>query len=200
MNCREAQESFGLIWDVSEDDPRRKNLEWHVLGCENCAVEYEMWKETQGIIHTMQVDIQPEQAERMNRAVMDRIYAESPWLLPTEPGGRKISYVMRRRMAIWIAGFLAIFLCSLLYFMVPGSEEAAAPAAQNSGLLPIAIAGADTVVNTDHAYSMPDVSRGVIDPLIVKMSPVYPEYWMLLSMLALGLALFSWRGLRRIRR
>lgn len=200
MNCREAQECFGLIWDVSEDDPRRKNLEWHVLGCESCAAEYEIWKETQGIIHNLQIDIQPEQAERMNRTVMDRIYAESPWLAPTEPEARKTSHILRRRMALWIAGFLAVFICSLLYFMLPGSTEVSTPTVKNSGLLPIAIAGSDKVINADHVYSMPDVSRGIIDPLIVKMSPAYPEYWMLLSMLALGLALFSWRGLRRIRR
>ncbi|MNN50340.1 hypothetical protein D3C81_1649210 [compost metagenome] len=103
-------------------------------------------------------------------------------------------------MALWIAGFLAIFICSLLYFMLPGSTEVNTATVKNSGLLPIAIAGSDTVINADHVYSMPDVSRGIIDPLIVKMSPAYPEYWMLLSMLALGLALFSWRGLRRIRR
>ncbi|RUT36070.1 zf-HC2 domain-containing protein [Paenibacillus zeisoli] len=200
MNCSEAQEYFGLIWDLSEDDPRRKNLEWHILGCESCAAEYEIWKETQGIIHNLQMDIQPDQAERMNRAVMDRIYAESPWLAPAEPEARKTSYILKRRLAFWIAGFLAIFMCSLLYFMLPGSTEVSTPDVNNSGLLPIAIAGSDSVINADHVYDMPDVSRGIIDPLIVKMSPVYPEYWMLLSMLALGLALFSWRGLRRIRR
>ncbi|WP_433946450.1 zf-HC2 domain-containing protein [Paenibacillus sp. SN-8-1] len=200
MNCREAQECFGLIWDVEEDDPRRKSLEWHVLGCENCAAEYDIWKETQGIIHTLQIDIQPEQAERMNRAVMDRIYAESPWLAPTEPEARKTSYILRRRMALWIAGFLAIFICSLLYFVLPSSTDVNPPSAKSSGLLPIAIAGSDTVINADYVHDMPDVSRGIIDPLIVNMNPAYPEYWMLLSTLALGLALFSWRGLRHLRR
>ncbi|USB34782.1 zf-HC2 domain-containing protein [Paenibacillus sp. YPG26] len=200
MNCREAQESFGLIWDVAADDPRRKNLEWHVLGCEDCAAEYEIWKETQDIIHNLQIDIQPGQAERVNRAVMDRIYAESPWLAPGGPESRKTSQLLRRRMALWIAGFLTIFICSLLYFMIPTTSEVQPPTGNHSGLLPVAIAGTDTVMNTDHVYDMPDVSRGIIDPLIVKMSPAYPQYWMLLSMLALGLGLFSWRGLRHIRR
>lgn len=200
MNCREAQEYIGLIWDMSKDDPRRKRLEWHILGCESCATEYEIWTEAEGIIHKLQIDIQPELAERMNRSVMDRIYAESPWLAPSEPEAKKTSYMLRRRFTIWIAGFLAIFISSLLYFVLSSGTEVKDTAVHNSGLLPIAIAGTDTIVNADKSYNLPDVSRGIIDPLIVKMTPAYPEYWMILSMLGMGLALFSWRGLRRIRR
>ncbi|GIP20089.1 hypothetical protein [Paenibacillus sp. J22TS3] len=200
MNCQEAQEYMDIMWDMSEDDPRRKSLEWHVLGCDTCAAEYEVWTEARDIVHKMNIEVDHSVGERVNRNVMDRIYAESPWLAPSEPEARKASRILNRRFALWIAGFMAVFISSLIYFMMPGGPDINEAASHNSGLLPIAIAGTDTVVNADNSYNLPDVSRGIIDPLIVKMSPAYPEYWMLLSILGMGLALFSWRGLRRIRR
>ncbi|MBP1999555.1 hypothetical protein J2Z69_000574 [Paenibacillus shirakamiensis] len=200
MNCDEAQELLGLIWDMPENDPRRKRFEWHLLGCEACAFEYEIWKETEQHIHNLQIDSIPEHTERINRNVMDRIYAESPWLAPVSPQSSKLAYRQKHRLALWVAGFLAIFLCSSLFFLWPIQSKPQAKEQIVSGLVPTAIAGGESGNTSTVSYNLSSLSKGIVDPFVVKMNPAYPQYWMIFSIVGMGLALFSWTGLRRIKR
>lgn len=61
------------------------------------------------LLHSIPVPVTEQQAERVNRNVMDRIYAESPWLLPEEAKVNRFSAAIRKHMSLWIAAFLAIF-------------------------------------------------------------------------------------------
>ncbi len=199
MNCREAQELFGLIPDLPEDHPQRKMLEWHILGCESCAAEYHIWMESLEAVQAIPIEVSEEQAEAVNRKVMDRIYAESPWLAP-DIRDKGHSKRLRRRVTIWAASFLAIFLISTILFAIGGSLKGNEASKPMTGIVPAAVAAVDTEVSTDFSFALPSVSRGIVEPFVVQLGPAYPQYWMLLSMAGMALALVSWNGIRRSRR
>ncbi|MGP0586906.1 anti-sigma factor family protein [Paenibacillus timonensis] len=200
MNCREAQELFGLLRDLPEQHPQRILLERHLLGCESCADEYQHWEESLDMLQYIPMEVTEEQAETVNRRVMDRIYAESPWLAPDVKRG--VTRRFRRRVVFWAASFLAIFLCSFVFLLMdhtPSNQKAAEPM---TGILPTAVAaaGSETDAYADFSFAMPSASRGIVEPFAVQMGPAYPQYWMVLSMAGMLLALFSWKGLRRTKR
>ncbi|GGG05227.1 zf-HC2 domain-containing protein [Paenibacillus aceti] len=199
MNCREAEQLFALLPDLPQEDPRRKMLEWHILGCETCAAEYRFWQESLEAVHGLSIDISDEQAESVNRKVMDRIYAESPWLAPDrrDPGFHKR---IGRRVSIWAACFLVVFLCSALLFVMGGRMEKDAKYEPLTGVLPTAVAATDSEKTNDISISLPTEVRGVVDPFVVQMGPTYPQYWMYLSMGGMVLAIVSWKGIRRSKR
>ncbi|AWB44995.1 hypothetical protein DCC85_12700 [Paenibacillus sp. CAA11] len=198
MNCKEAQDKLGWVWDLPKYHPDRQQLEWHLLGCEPCRVEYEIWQESQNILMDMPIQITDEQAERVNRNVMDRIYAESPWLAP---GGDAVTANrrIRKRLAVWIAASLAVFLCSILVYFTSGPASLHGDQPAPTGLIQTAVAGEKSVSGTGVSFDLNSVSNGIIEPFVVGMGPAYPQYWMIVSMLGMGLALFAWRRVRRLR-
>lgn len=109
MNCNDAQELFALVWDLPENHPQRIAFHAHLAGCEDCSEQFEVWEEAQILLHSIPIPVTEQQAERVNRNVMDRIYAESPWLLPEEAKVNRFSAAIRKHMSLWIAAFLAIF-------------------------------------------------------------------------------------------
>ncbi|MBA9085337.1 hypothetical protein FHR92_001803 [Fontibacillus solani] len=199
MNCKEARELFGLIPDLPEHHPQRKLMEWHVLGCESCAAEYQIWLESSEAVNSLPIEISEEQAEVVNRRVMDRIYAESPWLAPDV---RDTSYTkrIRRRVVIWASCFLVLFLCSSILFVVGGWAKNNSQVKPMTGVLPAAVATTDSDMSSDFSFVLPTESRGIVDPFVVQLGPTYPQYWMLLSTAGLVLAFVSWKGIRRYRR
>ncbi|GGH24314.1 zf-HC2 domain-containing protein [Paenibacillus segetis] len=199
MNCKEAQELFGMMPELPDNHPQRRMLEWHTLGCESCAAEYQIWKESLNAMHAFSVEISDEQAEGINRRVMDRIYAESPWLAP-QAEEAKVTRGMRQRVSIWAACFLAVFLCSFLLLMMGNSKQHNEAAKPMTGILPAVVAVSDIEASEEFTLTLPSSSRGIIEPFAAQMGPSYPQYWMILSMAGMGLALFSWKGIRRARR
>jgi hypothetical protein len=196
MNCKEAQEMFGWTEDLPESHPDRRRLERHLLECIECSADFEIWQESLGIVHSLPIEISEERAESINRRVMDRIYAESPWL--AEGGRTAAERVFRKRLKIWAASFMAIFLISMALFAFSHPLLDSQPQPVSSGLLPTAVAGSESVSGAA-SYDLTHVSSGIDDPFVVGMSPVYPQYWIVLSMVALGLAVLAWRGFRRVR-
>lgn len=198
MNCREAQELFGMIADLPEQHPQRRMLEWHILGCESCAAEFESWQESMEMVHLLPVEVSDEQAEAVNRKVMDRIYAESPWLAP-DVRDQSLSRRLHRRIALWASCFLIIFLCSFVFLLMGdgAKKEAAEPL---TGVLPTAVVAGDTHNSSDFTFALPSASRGIVEPFTVPMGPAYPQYWMLVSMAGMLLAFLFWNGIRRSRR
>ncbi|MFP4977843.1 anti-sigma factor family protein [Paenibacillus sp. CN-4] len=194
MNCREAQHQIPLLWDAPPNDPRRTELERHISGCAYCAAEWAIWQESGELMQELKEEVSEEQAEAVNRKVMQRIYLESPWLMPGDGKSPGKPSVLRRRLSLWIACFLAIFLSSFLYFALFKSPAPAVETAQ-SGIVPTGVAGGPTV-----SYIVPDSNSGIIDPLVLSMDPGHPQYWMILSMLGVALSLFSLRRLNRYRR
>ncbi|MNJ61096.1 hypothetical protein D3C77_568670 [compost metagenome] len=152
------------------------------------------------MVNQLPIEVSNEEAERVNRKVMDRIYAESPWLAP---GGEHSSFTrrIRRRVSIWSACFLAVFLCSFLVFMIGGygqSKESIKPA---TGVLQPAVITTD--MNSSSGlpiFDLSSVSKGIVEPFVVQMGPAYPQYWMVLSMAGMVLAFISFKGIRRARR
>lgn len=194
MNCNEAQELFALVWDLPEAHPQRNAFHAHLAGCEDCSQQFEVWEEAQILLHSIPVPVTEQQAERVNRNVMDRIYAESPWLLPEEAKVNRFSAVIRKHMSLWIAAFLAIFLCSFLYMAMfkPDVTEAEQTSVVSTGILETGVAGSEPTSSGLYKYNMTGADRGsIIEPFVVSMGPAYPQYWMALSLLAIGMALFS---------
>lgn len=197
MKCKEVRESFGWIWDLPESHPERKRVEWHLKGCEECSSELEIWQQSLELVHNLPLEISEERAEAVNRRVMERIYAESPWLAE----GKKTAAerLFRRKLKIWASGFLVVFLMSVVLFMFSGSLSGTQHQSSPSGLIPTAVAGAESVSGSNASVDLTSVSSGIVEPFVVGMTPVYPQYWMVLSMVALALALFAWKGIRKVR-
>lgn len=72
-------------------------------------------KENRSTIRDISFEITDDKLEAMNRRVMDRIYEESPWLVPGEHRRARVNPAARKYMSVWIAGFLAVFLCSFCF-------------------------------------------------------------------------------------
>lgn len=190
---------FGVMPDLPEHHPQRKMLEWHILGCESCAAEYQIWTESLDAVQALPIEVSEEEAEAVNRRVMDRIYAESPWLAP-DIRDKDYSRRIRRRVTLWSACFLAVFLVSTLLFFIGGTMEKKEANKPATGIVPAAVVTTDTEIPEDFTFELPSVSRGVVEPFVVQLGPAYPQYWMLLSMAGMVLALVSWKGIRRSRR
>ena len=73
-----------------------------------------------------------------------------------------------------------------------GVSEAEQQSVVSTGILETAVAGSDLTASGMYQYDMPGADRGsIIEPFVVSMGPTYPGYWMALSLLAIGMALFS---------
>lgn len=196
MNCREAQDSIPLLWDAPPTDPRRILLERHIANCSYCSAEWALWQESSELMQETKVEVSEERAEAINLKVMERIYLESPWLLPGDGKSAGNSTVFRRRLSLWIACFLAIFLSSFLYFTMfrtPANTTAA-----QSGIVETGVAGLS--LEWSSSYPGMESGGGIIEPLVVSMGPTHPQYWMMLSMLGVGLSIFLLTRLNRYRR
>ena len=200
MTCDEAQEIFGLISDMEEHDPRRRLLKEHMTTCSDCAAEFELWMESSSFIMDLQDEPSEARAEEINRNVMDRIYRESPWLIPDQSKPFDVPAVARRHLSRWIAGFVMVFLCSFLYFMLMDKPPVKETAEAATGILPTGIAGHATLVSDRFSYDIPAANSGIIEPLVVGMGPTHPQYWMILSVLGVAMALFSLRKLSHMRK
>ncbi len=196
MNCREAQDSIPLLWDAPPTDPRRILLERHIVNCPYCSAEWALWQESSELMRETQIEISEERAEAVNLRVMERIYLESPWLMPGDGKSAGNSTAFRRRLSLWIACFLAVFISSFLYFTM--FKTPANTTVAQSGIVETGVAG----LSMDWSSSYPDSESGggIIEPLVVSMGPTHPQYWMMLSMLGVGLSVFLLYRLNRYRR
>ena len=200
MKCREAKELFGKIDHLSEQDPRRKMAEDHQADCEHCSADQDLGQVKSLAVHEFVDEVTEEQAEQVNRRVMERIYAESPWLVPGENRRSRISPALRRSVSLWIAGFLALFLCSFLVLNLSGrTVRPTETTLQPSGLMPTGIAGSDSA-SSSFIVHVPEGHIGIMEPIVGNLIPTYPQYWMVLSVLAVALALVSISWVHRVRR
>lgn len=205
MKSKKAEELFGVAQERSEQDPRRKRAKRQAGSREHCSdeTEWELQKESRSALQHMSYEVTDEQAEAINRRVMDRIYEESPWLVPGEHRRSRVSPAARKYMSVWIAGFLAVFLCSFLFLNLNGSPAPEAStshtALKDTGILPTGVLENESL-SENYKYDIPVPKNGIMDPLVVSMVPTYPQYWMFLSILAVALALFSLGWIHRVRR
>ncbi|WP_054957111.1 anti-sigma factor family protein [Paenibacillus dakarensis] len=198
MNCEEAQLLMEYVWDLPDNDLRRIRLRQHIQTCGSCAVEYEMWEDSLRAVHSLEYEVTEARAEAINRNVMDRIYRDFPMLVEENEKGKMVSRIFRKRLTILISGFLALFGSSFLYFALKDNTKEPQPPVQPTGILPTGVVDGGTVTAEAQHYNIPGINSGIIDPLVVSMDPSQPEYWMILSILGVGLALFFLMRLNRV--
>ncbi|AHV98069.1 hypothetical protein [Paenibacillus sabinae] len=196
MNCREAQNLIPLLWDAPPGKLERIALLQHVSQCSYCTAEWEMWEESTRMIQDIKSEVSEERAEAVNARVMERIYLESPWLMPGDGKSPGKPGIFRRRISLWIACFLAIFLSSFLYFTLVQTPDNTTMA--KSGIVPTGVAG--STGDWQSVYPVESSGSQIIEPLVVSMGPTHPQYWMVLSMLGIALSIFSLTRLNRYRR
>ncbi|WP_328800125.1 anti-sigma factor [Paenibacillus sp. LX16] len=205
MKSRDTEDLFVTGKNVSKQDSERRRAKSSSAGWEHGSEEndWNLSKENRSAIRDISFEITDDRLEAMNRRVMDRIYEESPWLVPGEHRRARVNPAARKYMSVWIAGFLAVFLCSFLFLNWNGSSSQenppqAAPV-MDTGILPTGLLET-TSTSPQYHYHIKDVNSGIMDPLVASIVPTYPQYWMLLSVLALALALFSLGWIHRARR
>lgn len=205
MRCDEAQELFGVYWDLPAQDPLRQQLQQHLSECDSCAEEFAIWQESLDLIHDMALTPTDElQDSYISKGVMDRIYAEEAWKLPVSEKVYSISYKMRRNITAVVAVCLSLFLISILYTIVERPDTPAGHHAESSSeSLAVANAlgsNASDGIDLDSKTLIPLASISD-DPLILKMGPIetFPDYLIVLSILGLVSALLIMNWLSRIR-
>jgi hypothetical protein len=200
MKCSEAQELFGLMWDISTEDPKRYMLEQHIATCSDCSAEFELWEKSRILMLDLSDEWTELQSESVNRQVMERIYSESPWLIQDKSMPFAVPGATRRRLSLWIISCLMLFFVSFLFFITMSPTTTKMDSVTSNGILPTGIAGSPSLLPLEGTYVIPELNSGIIEPLVVSMGPTHPLYWMTLSILSIALALFSLRRLSRIRR
>ncbi|MGM1046109.1 hypothetical protein SAMN05661091_3713 [Paenibacillus uliginis N3/975] len=198
MNCEEAQELMGYVWDLPDNDLRRIRLRQHIQTCRSCAMEYEMFEESLRIVHELEHEVLEARAESINRNVMDRIYRDFPRLVEENEKGKSVGRIFRKRLILMISGFAALFGSSFLYFAFRGNTKKLQPEMPVTGILPTGVAGDGSIITEGQKYKIPGTNSGIIDPLVVGIDPSQPQYWMVLSVLGVGLALFFLMRLNRV--
>ncbi|MFF2482179.1 anti-sigma factor family protein [Paenibacillus sp. NPDC058071] len=201
MTCEEIQARFSVYLDLAEDDGEREEMEAHLLECEQCAEQFRLWEESESMIHLLSDSAENSETfgplDHVNRAVMERIYAEDSWLKPVVEKSYHFSKSFRRNLAIVIAGCMAVFACALIFFVT--ENKASTPPeqmAQLTGLMDTAnVSGSSLVITAD--YEVP--VAGVTDPFVLQVVPSYPQYWAALSLLGIVITLLILNWLSRTR-
>ncbi|MCQ4085781.1 hypothetical protein [Saccharibacillus sp. JS10] len=194
MKGKESDHRTGLRWNP--EDQRVHHKKNATLRPEDRDDDFDLsdFADLDELIQETSLDLPQMDAERMNRTVMDRIYEESPWVLPGESKTFASQHWFRSRAAIWIGSLLAVFVVSFIYlvgFGIPERETNIAqdvPAGVISQPLTVQAGGAETV---DFVADKQTPGRGIIEPLVAQIGPTHPQYWMFLSLTGMGLALLS---------
>ncbi|MCM3783998.1 hypothetical protein M3231_13535 [Neobacillus mesonae] len=197
MNCSDAREHMAMIWDLPAHHAIRQDLMQHIKGCQACASEYEKWTELYELIPLTAEQVPDKKIKSMHTKVMDRIYKDNPNIQKSVARTYTMSTVTNHRFSIWISACLALFLCSLVLMTSNLNFSHNEVIQHESGIVPTVVASSTTSFSTIHHE---DIGRtGIMDPLVAGMK-AYPEYWMIFSLIALGVALFSLRRIHHVRR
>lgn len=192
MNCEQASERFGIYHDLPISSPERLAVDSHIAECPECAEQFRLWEESSEMIKRLSledVEIEADEAvSRISSKVMDRIYAEESWFMPAVRKTYAFSGGFRLRVALLLATLLAIFGCGFLYSVWNRYNE--------SNQL-----GSDSFVTTvgfgSQTVEVPVASLS--DPIVLKMSPETPEYWVALSLLGMIMMLLMLNWFSRVR-
>lgn len=200
MNCNDAQDKFGEYWDLSEQDEDRKAIDRHLLECEACAEQFQLWEESEEMIRFLSEEddlIGP--TEHVNRNVMERIYAEQSWLMPVPHKSYQFSKSFRRNLALIVAACMAMFATAFFVFVFDNQDGATqAEIAELSGIMDTANAsGEGMIVNAGFYAEVPVAS--ISDPFVLKVVPAFPQYYVALSLLGIIMTLLILNWLSRTR-
>jgi len=204
MNCTDAQECFGIYFDLPEDDPRRKQVDEHLAVCPSCREEFELWKESLELIRLAKDETEPFMvtARPVSTQVMDRIYRTESWRMPVSERIYAIPYNLRRNMMAFIAFCLALFMVSFLYNVMDedsGSRNETASFGFKQAAKASMNAADSLNVHTMARPTLASAGATIIDP--VKIGPIktVPDYLLSLSILGLISTLLIMNWLSRTR-
>jgi hypothetical protein len=199
MKCEEAGEWFGIYRDLPEDSAERLAVDEHVRECAECAEEFGIWEESALLIHELPFDDvqedEPVTSAWMNQNVMNRIYAEQSWYMPTVRRTYSFTYAFRRKVAVILAALLALFVCGFLYTVFGGIGGAKSEA---TGIMDSANAFAASHQSADSPYLEIPVAS-LSDPIMLNVSPAMPEYWIALSIVGMIMTLLILNWFSRVR-
>jgi hypothetical protein len=199
MKCEEAAEWFGIYRDLPEDSPERLAVDLHVHSCSPCEAEFRIWEESASLLQEWPADetLQdgPVNANWVNDNVMNRIYSEQSWYMPTVRRTYSFSYAFRRKVAGMLAALLALFACGFLY---TSFNRAHGLTAKDTGIMETANAfAASQKLSSSVHVDVPVASLS--DPIMLHVSPAMPEYWVAFSMLGVIMTLLILNWFSRVR-
>ncbi|QHW30172.1 zf-HC2 domain-containing protein [Paenibacillus rhizovicinus] len=199
MNCQDAQQSFGVYWDLTEDDSERKQVDDHLRTCEACREEFRIWEESEQLIRFFSEDTEAiGPMDHVNHGVMDRIYAEQSWFMPVPSRSYQFSKAFRRNVTAIIACCLAMFVVGLFYVVTGNHGSSTAEVAKLTGLIETANAASDDSVISASFYADVPVAS-ISDPIVLNMVPTIPQYYVALSLLGIIMTLLILNWFSRTR-
>jgi len=192
MNCEQASERFGIYHDLPGSSPERIAVDEHIAECSECREQFRLWEESSEMIKRLPMadaELESEQTvSQISRRVMDRIYAEQSWFMPAVRKTYAFSVRFRIKIALFLTALLAVFSCSFLYTV--WKRNSASNQWGSSAFTAADGVGAQTV-------EVPVASLS--DPIVLKMAPQMPEYWVALSLLGVIVVLLMLNWFSRIR-
>lgn len=199
MNCHDVQQSFGVYWDLTEEDSERKLVDEHLLTCESCSEEFRIWEESEQLIRHFSEDadeIGP--IDHVNHGVMDRIYAEQSWFMPVAAKSYQFSRTFRRNVTAIIACCLAMFVVGLFYVVTGNHDSSSIEVAKLTGLIETADAASDPNIIDAKFYADVPVAS-ISDPIVLNIVPTVPQYYVALSLLGIIMTLLILNWFSRTR-
>lgn len=195
--CDRIQDRLADYWDLPEDAPDRREVDEHLEGCTACAEEFRLWEESFALIRELPDAYPPEEeaiaAAEVNRSVMNRIYAEEHWLLPASRRAYAFTGAFRVRVASLLAALLAVFGCGFLYSLYDRSSA-------NNHALTGVMETANALTDRSGSQLFIDVPvASLSDPIVLRVSPAMPEYWIALSLLGVVMTLLILNWFTRVR-
>jgi len=194
MKCSEIQELFGVYWDLPNDDLRRAAVDKHLVTCESCGEEFQIWEESMILIRSAATDEELTDFEPVvSTKVMSRIYEDESWRIPVSERIYTISYKLRRNLTAVIAFCLALFVFSFLFAIVyDGSPQSTLASADNSLYdleAPQALKSSDSGSLNGHKLgdAVASLNPSFMEPLRFHVGPIhsYPHYLLVVSLLGL---------------
>jgi hypothetical protein len=196
MKCEEASEWFGVYRDLPVMSPERLALEKHVAGCEDCAEEFRIWEESADLIRDLPLEDEETGrtwvADTLNQQVMNRIYTEHSWFMPTVRKTYAFTNGFRRNVAVLLAGLIGVFGIAFLY---TAWNRLSSGDGSSAGIMETAIA-----FDGQSGSRMVEVPvASLSDPIVLHVTPVMPEYWIALSMLGMIMMMLILNWFSRVR-
>lgn len=199
MKCEQAEELFGVYWDLPEHAPDRVLVDIHIQSCAACAEQFRMWEESSDLIRDIPEDDKLEEEisayQGMSDKVMSRIYSEQSWFVPTSRRTYSFTSSFRKKIAVVLAGLLAVFFGGFLYSTI---NRAIGPDSKITGVMETASAfAASHDLNSRVTIEVPTASLS--EPYLLHVTPAMPEYWVALSMLGMIMTLLILNWFSRVR-
>ncbi|WP_239614183.1 anti-sigma factor family protein [Cohnella mopanensis] len=196
MKCEDAIEWFGVYRDLPDDSADRLAIDMHVQRCKECAEEFQIWEESAQLIQELPINEADEENEQiasawLNQNVMNRIYSEQKWYMPTVRRTYSFSFGFRRKVAGVLAAMFVLFVCGFLYTVF---SPVGGVSGKHSGAEAFAVS---------HQYGDSihlDVPMASLsDSIMLNVTPSMPEYWVALSIVGMVMTLLILNWFSRVR-